>query len=300
MTMDLESVRMFVRVAELRSFTRAGEQLGVPKSRISLRVKHLEDELGSRLLQRTTRAVRLTPDGEQFLTRGRALVAEADDLSTMFHATSTLRGRVRIELPIAFARDLVIPRLPELFCRHPHLDLAVSTTDRPSELVRDGFDCVVRIGVLAESRLVAKKLGVLPMTNCASPAYVRRLGVPRAVAALDRHELVHYACTVGGDGSSFEYSNGTRFTTRPMRTTVTVDNTDAYLVACQAGLGIIQVPRVFVAPLLREEKLVELLPEATAEPMPVWLVHGYGRRVPKRVRAVMAFLAEALAPAFDP
>lgn len=298
MTMDLESVRMFVRVAELRSFTRAGEQMGVPKSRISLRVKDLEDQLGSRLLQRTTRAVRLTPDGEQFLTRGRALVAEADDLSTMFQATSSLTGRVRIELPIAFARDFVIPRLPDFFARHPRIDLAVSTTDRPSELVRDGFDCVVRIGALAESRLVAKKLGALSMANCASPSYVRRLGIPRAVTSLDRHELVHYTCTVGGDGASFEYPSGDRFLSRSMRTTVTVDNTDAYLVACVAGLGIIQVPRVFVGDLLRAEKLVEVLPEHTAEPMPVWLVHGYGRGVPKRVRAVMAFLVEAMEPAF--
>ena len=98
--MDLESVRMFVKVAELGSFTRAGEQLGIPKSRVSLGVKGLETELGSRLLQRTTRAVRLTPDGEQFLVRAKPLVEDADELSAMFHATSSLRGRVRVDLSL--------------------------------------------------------------------------------------------------------------------------------------------------------------------------------------------------------
>jgi DNA-binding transcriptional LysR family regulator len=295
--MDLESVRMFVRVADLASFTRAGEQLGVPKARVSLRVKALEAELGSRLLQRTTRAVRLTPDGEQFLTRARLLVDEADDLSTMFQATSTLRGRVRIDLPIAFARTFILPRVPELLAQHPQLELVVSTTDRRVDLVREGFDCVLRIGALVESGLVARKLGVLPMVNCASPGYVRRFGVPRVIEDLDHHQIVHYSLTLGGDGPDFEYRKGTRWVTRPMRSVITVNNTDAYLSACVAGLGIIQAPRSGMQESLQRGLIVEVLPELTCEPLPVSLVHSHGRGVPKRVRAVMSFLAHAMEPA---
>src|SRR5688572_16037499 len=139
--MDLQAVRIFVRVAELGSFTRAGEQLGLSKARASIRVQELEAELGCQLLLRTTRAVRLTEDGEQFLPRAKRLVLEADELSGMFQARSTLRGRVRIDLPIRFARDHVIPRLPELLSTHSQLELLVSTTDQRIDVVREGFDC---------------------------------------------------------------------------------------------------------------------------------------------------------------
>src|SRR5262245_15555851 len=123
-------MRIFVRVAELGSFTRAAEQLGMPKSRASLRVRALEEELQSHLFQRTTRAVRLTPDGEQLLVRARRLVDDADEIATMFSAPSTLRGRVRLELPVNMARDVVIPRLPELIAVHPHLEILLGTSDR--------------------------------------------------------------------------------------------------------------------------------------------------------------------------
>ena len=295
--MHVEEVRMFVKVAELGSFTRASEQLGLAKSRVSLGVKALETELGSRLLQRTTRAVRLTPDGEQFLARGRLFLDEADELATMFQATSSLRGRVRVDLPIAFARDLVIPRLPEFLAQHPQLELVVSTTDRRVDLIREGFDCVLRIGALADSGLGAKRLGELPMINCASPSYVRRFGLPRSLADLDRHQLVHYSLTLGGDEPAFEHREGGRWITRPMRSVVTVNNTDAYWSACVAGLGIIQAPRYGMVDSLRSGELVEVLPDHTCEPLAVSLVFSRGRGLPKRVRAVMTFLTQAMATA---
>src|SRR5688572_22541988 len=142
--MDLQAVRIFVRVAELGSFTRAGEQLGLSKARASIRIQKLEAELGCRLLLRTTRAVRLTEDGEQFLPRAKRLVVDSDELSSMFQARSALRGRVRIDLPIRIARDHIIPRLPEFLATHPQVELLVSTTDRRVDLVREGFDCVLR------------------------------------------------------------------------------------------------------------------------------------------------------------
>src|SRR5690242_2556239 len=118
MALDLESLKIFVRVAELSSFTRAGEQLGAPKAKVSQRVRALEAEVGARLLHRTTRAVRLTPDGEAFLARARRFVADAEDLGSMFQAPSNLRGTVRVDMPVNLARSIVIPRLPELLERH--------------------------------------------------------------------------------------------------------------------------------------------------------------------------------------
>ena len=297
MALDLESVRMFVKVAELASFTKAGEQLGQPKSKVSLRVSALEADLQSRVLQRTTRAVRLTPDGEQFLTRARLLVEEADELRAMFQATSGLEGRVRVDLPIALARTLVIPRLPELYAQHPKLELLVSTTDRRVDVVRDGFDCVLRIGALRDSGLVAKRLGALRMVNCVSPSYVRKFGTPRSVADLDRHQIVHYSLSLGGDEPTFEYRRGTKWVERPMKSIITVNNTDAYRSACLAGLGIVQVPIFGARDALKTGEMVEVLPDLTCEPLLVSIVHSHGRGVPKRVRAVMAFLTDAVAPA---
>lgn len=296
--MDLENVRAFVKVAELASFTRAAEQLGVPKSRVSLRVKALEASLGTRLLQRTTRAVRPTPDGELFFTRARALVEEGDELASLFQAQSSLEGRVRIDLPIALARDVVIPRLPELLAKHPRLQLVISTTDRRVAVVGEGFDVVLRIGALTDSGLSARRVGSLGMCNLASPSYVRRFGVPRSLEDLDQHLLIHYSLTLG-DEPSFEYRAGGRTRSRPMRSLVTVNSTDAYSSACLAGLGIIQAPRYGAGPRIDRGELVEILPELTCAPMPVSLVHAHGKNVPRRVRAVMAWLGEVLRAALS-
>src|SRR3982751_6780793 len=124
--MDFEALRIFVKVAELASFTRAAEQLGLPKSRVSLQVQALEADVGTRLLQRTTRAVRTTPDGEQFLARARRLVVETEELGAMFQAPRALRGRVRLDLPVVFAREVILPRLPDLLAVHPDLELLIS------------------------------------------------------------------------------------------------------------------------------------------------------------------------------
>jgi DNA-binding transcriptional LysR family regulator len=296
---DLEAVRMFVKVAELGSFTRAAAHLGLSKARASLRVSELEAALGSRLLQRTTRAVHLTPDGEQFLVRARHWVAEADEIAAMFQAPSTLRGRVRIDLPVNLARNLIIPRLPEFFAAHPQLELLVSTTDRRVDVIREGFDCVLRVGALADSGLVARRLGELQMLNLASPAYLLARGTPRTLADLDGHLLVHYSLAFGTDEPNFEYPDRgqrTGYASRPMKSIITVNSADAYLAACVAGLGIIQTPRIGMLQSLASRAVVEVLPELTCEPMPVSLVHAHASNVPKRVRAVSAWLSQLLVP----
>ncbi|MFO0748396.1 MAG: LysR family transcriptional regulator [Myxococcota bacterium] len=292
--MDLEALRVVVAVAELASFTRAAEHLGLSKSRASLMVQALEAELGIRLLQRTTRSVHLTQDGEQFVARAKRLVVDADDLGAMFQAPRNLRGRVRIDLPVGFARNVIIPRVPELLAAHPLLELQISATDRRVDLVREGFDLVLRVGALADSGLAQQRLGLLPMVNLASPGYLAKYGVPTGLADLDRHLIVHYSLTLGAEPAAFEYKDGAVYRQHPMRSLVTVNNADAYQAACRAGLGIIQVPHIGVDKLLDEGTLIEVLPDLGCEPMPVSLVHGHGRYVPKRVRAVMSWIAQLM------
>jgi DNA-binding transcriptional LysR family regulator len=296
MSLNLEGIRAFLEVAELASFTRAAAHLGMSKSRVSLLVRALEGELGSALLQRSTRAVHLTADGRLFLVRAQRLLAEADEVIAMFQSARALRGQVRADLPVKFARDVVIPRLPEFLAMHPEIDVLLSTTDRRVDVLRDGFDCVLRVGSLDDSDLTARRLGVMPMLNCASPAYLRRYGTPRTLADLDQHWVVHYSLEFGADAPGFEYREGASYAERPMRSLVTVNNADAYTAACLAGLGIIQVPRSGLATRLGTGELVEILPDFTCRPMPVTILHAYTRSVPKRVRAFMAWLAELITP----
>ncbi len=297
--MDLEALRMFVKVAEQASFTRAAEQLGLSKARVSTRVQQLESEVGSRLLQRSTRAVRLTASGEQFLARARQLVFDADELGSMFQAPSTLRGRVRVDMPQTLARSLFIPRLPELIAAHPNLELLFSTTDRRVDVIREGFDCVLRVGKLVESGLTARKLGQMPMANCASPQYLKRYGTPRSLEDLDQHLVVHYSSKLGADAPSFEYRDGNRYRERPMRSLITVNSSDSFNAACVAGLGIIQAPRSGVLANIAAGELVEVLPQYGCEPLQVSLVHAHGRQVPQAVRVVMSWMEQLLKPQLE-
>jgi DNA-binding transcriptional LysR family regulator len=297
--MEIETLRMFVKVAELASFTRAAEHLGLSKARVSTAVQALETAVGSRLLHRSTRAVRLTPDGEEFLARTRQLVSDADELASMFHAPSSLRGRARIDMPQGLARSIFIPRLPELLAAHPRLEVQLSTTDRRVDVIREGFDCVVRVGKLEDSGLVARRLGELPMMNCASPAYLRKHGTPRTLEDLDDHLVVHYSIRFGADAPGFEYRDGNVYRDRPMRSAITVNSTDSYRAACLAGLGIIQSPRMGLLSSVTAGELVEILPQHTGEPLPTSLVHAHGRNVPRHVRVVMSWIAELLKQHLD-
>jgi DNA-binding transcriptional LysR family regulator len=290
--METDTLRMFVKVAELASFTRAAEHLGLSKARVSMAIRALEADVGSRLLQRSTRVVRLTPDGEEFVARARRLVSDAEELVSLFQAPSSLRGRVRVDMPQSLARSTFIPRLPELLAAHPHLEVQLSTTDRRVDVIREGFDCVLRVGRLEDSGLVARRLGELPMMNCASPAYLNRYGTPRTLDDLRGHLVVHYSVRFGSDAPGFEYREGTIYRERPMRSLITVNSTDSYNAACLVGLGIIQAPRVGLLPRVTAGELVEILPQHTCRPLPISLIHAYGRNMPRHVRVVMSWIGE--------
>lgn len=297
--MHLEELRIFAKVADLASFSRAAEQLGLAKGHVSTSVQQLEARLGTRLLQRTTRSVRLTPDGERFLDRCKELLADAEQLHAMFRpATGGLSGRLRIDLPNIIARDLVIPRLPEFLAAHPLLEIGISTTDRRVDLVHEGFDCILRIGALGNADLVARPLGMMQMSNAASPAYLRRHGVPHTLADLAGHRLVHYAPALTSNDARWDYLDPAdgAFKTLPMPAAVTVNGTDAYQAAAIAGLGIIQAPTLGLRRLVESGALALVMPAFTARPMPVSLLYANRRQLAPRVQAVMAWLAQVLQP----
>lgn len=296
----IDSMEIFVRVAELASFTRAAEALGLPKASISTSVQQLETSIGTQLLHRTTRRVELTQDGRAFYERCKDLLADVDELQGMFQGGSQpLRGRLRVDMPGRLALKAVVPGLPAWLEAHPELELELSFTDRRVDPVREGFDCVLRIGTLEDSSLVARPLGALRIGNYASPHYLEKHGVPRSVEDLAHHQLVHYVATLGTRPAGFEYLDGDTYRTVPMRGVVTVNNTDAYQAMCLAGLGLIQAPMLGVRDMVASGALVEVLPLLVAEPMPVSLVYPHRRNLPHRVKAFIAFVEEAVRPLLD-
>lgn len=297
----LELLRTFVRVAELSSFTLAGESLGLPRSTVSEQVRLLERHLGTRLLNRTTRRVQATQDGLQLYERSKDLLSRMDELEGLFRPDpAQLHGRLRIDLPTLMARRIILPALPAFMQQHPGLALEISCTDRQVDLVREGFDCVLRIGALSDLALVARPLGSLRMVNCASPAYLQRMGVPTRLEALRDHQLIHYVQNLGARCPGFEYRQGATTRYQPMDGAVTVNNTDAYESACLAGLGIIQAPFAGVREYLESGQLVSVLDQQVPEPMPVSLLFTRQVHLPLRVAAFMGWLEQVLAGQLDP
>ncbi|MBB1202144.1 LysR family transcriptional regulator [Enterobacteriaceae bacterium 89] len=291
----IHAMQLFLRVAELESFSRAADTLGLPKGSVSRQIQALENLLGVRLLHRTTRRVQLTQDGMVYYERAKDLLSNLDELDGMFqHDPTSISGRLRVDMPVGVAKNLVIPRLPAFLQQYPGIELELSSSDRLVDVIREGFDCVVRVGTLKESGLVARKVGKLTVVNCASPDYLARFGYPETLDDLASHALIHYAVNIGVRPQGFELSLDNE--TRWLKTggVLTVNSTETYHAACLAGLGIIQVPRIGVKEALRSGKLVEILPQYRAGAMPVSLIYPHRRNLSRRVHLFMEWLTEVL------
>lgn len=289
----IHAMQLFIRVAELESFSRAAETLSLPKGSVSRQIQALENMLGTQLLHRTTRRVSLTQDGMVYYERAKDLLTNLDELDGLFqHEPSSISGRLRVDMPVGIARNLIIPRLPAFLQQYPGIEVELSSSDRLVDVIREGFDCVVRVGTLKDSGLIARPLGRLSVINCASPAYLERFGYPDTLDDLASHAVVHYASTLGTRPQGFEYFNGTSVQWVKTGGVLTVNSTETYHAACIAGLGIIQVPRVGVRDALRTKKLIEILPQYRAEPMPVSLIYPHRRNLSRRVHLFMEWLTE--------
>lgn len=297
----IECLHTFTRVAELNSFTKAADDLNLPKASVSNAIQQLEAMLETRLLHRTTRKVQLTQDGQTFYERSKDLLADADELQALFQqpAALQLRGRVRIDMSTGLLRHVVMPRLPELLKHHPLLELEISSTERRVDLVSEGFDCVLRTGQIVDNGLIARPLGQLRMSNCASPAYVAQQ-LSRGIAMdslqdLASQQCVHFVNTFGAKPSGFEYIDAEgSLQSVAIAGSIFVNNAEAYVAACVAGLGIIQVPSISAQELIAQGIFVEVFPKLITAPMPLNLLYANRRNLSKRVRVVMDWLADVM------
>lgn len=299
---DLDALLIFARVAEMSSFTRAAESLGIQKGRVSAVVRRLEQALGTTLLHRTTRSVQLTEDGRAFHARARDLLAEVQELQSMFAGSGApLRGKLRVDMPTELAQSIVMPALPQLLAAHPELELELSSTDRRVDLVQEGFDCVIRLGPIIDETLIARPLGKLRMINAASPSYLARHGTPRTLDDLrtQAHRMVHYTPTLGARTAGWEYPHGEGYATLALPGAVQVNNVRTYHAAGLAGIGLIQAGHAALAQHLETGALVEVLPELRPAPLPAWLVVAHRRNLSQRVRAFMGWIEAVAGPYFE-
>lgn len=296
---NLQPILIFITVAEMGSFTHAADSLGIQKGRASTAVRKLEEDLGVRLLHRTTRSVQLTEDGRVFHARARDLLAEVDDLHSMFAGDQVaLRGRLRVDLPSELARTTFVPALPAFMAAYPELELEMSSTDRQVDLVQEGFDCVLRLGPIGDETLIARPLGKLGMINAASPAYLARYGVPLSLEDLKRqeHRVVHFSSMLGARPYGWEYPDSGSYATLQLPGALHVNNAQTYEAAALAGLGLIQAPRIGIGQYLESGALVEVLPDFRRRALPVSLVVAHRRNLSRRVRAFMKWIEGVLTP----
>lgn len=293
-----DAMRLFVQAAETASFTQAAGILSVPKASVSNAVKQLETRLGARLFTRTTRRVALTQEGRMCLDRCKDILADMDELDSLFSTGKAVGGKLRVDMPHALACAVVIPNLPDFLEQHPDLELDLSTTDRAVDLLREGFDCVLRVGAVRDSSLIARPLGELPQINCASASYLEKFGEPRTLDDLRAHRLVMYAAAPGARDPGWQYFDGERYAHVPMGGVLTVNGVDAYQAACLAGLGMIQVPAYGVRDHLVSGALREVMPDWRAAPLPVTLLYADRRHAPLRLRVFMQWLADLVGEAY--
>ncbi|ERE16267.1 LysR family transcriptional regulator [Pseudogulbenkiania ferrooxidans] len=289
------SMRVFAAVVDCGGFTRAAQQLQLPRATVSSAVQQLEAQLGTRLLHRTTRRVQLTLDGGTFYERCQQLLADFDELESLFSQQSASpRGKLRIDVPGPIGRQVLAPALPAFFALYPDIELELGVTDRPVDLIQEGVDCVIRVGALAESRLVARRIGMLPQGNYASPDYLARFGVPVSPEDLASHCAVNYASPSTGKVFAWEYLQDDERRELALKAQVSVNQVESYIACALAGLGMIQLPRYDAEPHVAEGRLVEVLADWPPPAMPVSVLYPHRRHLSRRVQVFVEWASALL------
>lgn len=293
-----EAMRVFTRVVERRSFTLAAEDLGLPRSTVTDAVKQLEGRLGVRLLQRTTRHVSPTLDGEAYHRRCLALIADVEDAEAAFGGAKP-KGLLRVDVHGTLARHFVLPRLPDFLAEYPGIELYMSEGDRLVDLVREGIDCALRVGDLQDSSMVARRVAILGEITCASPGYIDRFGMPVSVDALDGHRMVGFRSSATGTLLPLEFVVNGVLCNVSLPATVAVNGAESLVAAARLGLGLIQVPRYHVESDVERGTLVPILNDCPPSPTPVSLLYPHNRQLSPRVRVFIDWLVRAFGAGRD-
>ncbi|WP_323140017.1 LysR substrate-binding domain-containing protein [Massilia phyllosphaerae] len=292
----LQAMEVFVQVVDAGSFTRAAEMLQLPKATVSTLVQSLETALSAKLLHRTTRMVTVTTDGAAYYERCIRILSDVRDAEESLSRTRlSPSGRLRVDMATGLASEILIPALPAFFERYPDILMELGSTDRPVDLIEEGVDCAIRGGDLFDDSLIARRVGVINFVTAASPDYIARHGMPRHPRELDRHRCVNYFSAKTGKTYDWDFQRGDETIEIPMPGVIALNDSNAYVRAGLAGLGIIQMADYLLEKHVAGGGLVRVLGDWASKPLPVHIVYPQNRHMSAKVRVFVEWVAELFA-----
>jgi DNA-binding transcriptional LysR family regulator len=295
----ITAMRVFARVVEAGTFTRAADQLQMPKPSVTKLVQQLETHLKVKLLQRTTRRVTVTPEGAAYYQRTARVLAELDEIeSDLTQDRTNPTGCVRVNVGAVVANMLLMPHLLAFHERYPQVQLALGVTDRPVDLIGEAVDCVIRGGAMTDQSLVARRIGQMDFVTVASPAYLKRHGTPSHPQELmnGRHAMVSYVSAGTGRVAPATYVRGDERFDITGQGFISVNESTAHLNAALTGLGLVQTFGPVVKPYLESGALVEVLPEWAPPPMPFYVAYPSNRNLSLKLRVFVDWVVEVFEP----
>ncbi len=290
-------MQAYVRVVEAGTFTKAADSLDLPKATVTRLIQTLETHLRTKLLNRTTRRVTVTPDGAAYYERAMRLLTDLDELEgSMNQARMAPRGRIRVDVPGAVGRDMIIPHLQDFYAKYPDIQIEMGVSDRPVDLIGDNVDCVIRGGELTDQSLVARRIGEFHFVACATPEYLRRHGTPAHPLELTQppHRMVGYFSARTGKVMPDTFRRDGDVVDVVGNHVVAVNDSSAYLNAGLAHLGVVQVTCFMAAPLLKSGELVRVLEEWQVDPVQVYVVYPPNRHLSSKLRVFVDWVVELL------
>ncbi|MBZ8139289.1 LysR family transcriptional regulator [Rubrivivax gelatinosus] len=294
----LSAMQAFTRVVEAGTFTKAADSMGLPKAAVTRLIQGLEEQLRTKLLNRTTRRVTVTPDGAAYYERVSRLLNDLDELEgSLTHARVTPKGRIRVDVSSSVARLLLIPALPQFHEQYPDIQIDLGVSDRPVDLVGDKIDCVLRAGEITDPSLVARRVGSWRFVCAASPDYIRRHGLPRHPRELEsgEHKVVSYFSSQTGRHFPFDFNRDGERIEIQGRYRLSVNDGNAFLTAAINGLGIVQIPYFTLRPHMDSGELVPLLCDWDTDALPMYVVYPPNRHLSTKLRVFVDWVAELFA-----
>lgn len=294
----IDAMQAFARVVEARSFTKAAVTLNLSKTTVTQLIQQLEAHLRVRLLNRTTRKVAVTADGAAYYERVVRLLADLDDAETSLSSASTSpRGRLRVDVPSPLARMVLVPALPAFHARYPDIQLDMGVSDRKVDLIGEHVDCVVRGGEVTDQSLIARRVADLQLRVYAAPSYLAREGTPSHPGALENthHRIVGFLWSRTGRTFPYAMQRADERLEVQGRHTFSVDDGNAYLAAGLAGLGVLWLPDYMARDHHSQGELVELFEDWRMDSMPLYVAFPPNRHVSAKLRAIIDWIAELMA-----
>lgn len=290
----IEYLNIFIQVVEQGSFTRAADILQIHRPTVSKAILQIEDDLGVKLIHRTTRKLSVTAEGEAFYHRAKLVLAEVNDMIASFSPTLPPKGRLRLDVPLSLAHAILIPHLKYFQSLYPDIEVVLVSSDKKTDLITEGVDCLVRLGVLQDSSFISRRLGEIRMVTCAAPSYLQQHGRPETLAELEHHRAINFFSDHSRDVMEWKFiEHGNVVSLRPAGSML-VDNSDILLSCGLAGLGIIQATFDALAPHIASGTLEEILTQYPSVSKPVSVMYPDRRYLPPKVRVFIDWFSEVL------